>query len=125
MIKSGLNQEKLDKKTYWFPSHPETTIPDAPSALLLSIYDEYTIAYNDRSDISDARDIERMIVMGNALTAVIVLNGKVAGTWKRAMKRDSVEISRVLSGSWIMTSRKLWKERLPVREVFRNARGDR
>jgi hypothetical protein len=33
-----------------------------------------------------------MIVMGNALTAVIVLNGKVVGTWKRAVKRDSVEI---------------------------------
>ena len=33
-----------------------------------------------------------MISMGNALTAVIVLNGKVAGTWKRAMKKDSVEI---------------------------------
>ena len=92
MIKSGLNQETLDKKTYWFPPHSETAIPDSPRAFLLSIYDEYTIAYHDRSDISDARDIERMIVMGNALTAVIVLNGKVAGTWKRAMKKDSVEI---------------------------------
>ena len=91
-IKSGLDQATVDKKTYWFPPHSETAIPDPPRALLLSIYDEYTIAYHDRSDISDARDIERMIVMGNALTAVIVLNGKVAGTWKRAMKRDSVEI---------------------------------
>jgi Winged helix DNA-binding domain len=92
MIKSGLNQVELDKKTYWFPPHSETTIPDSPRAFLLSIYDEYTIAYHDRSGISDARDIERMISMGNALTAVIVLNGKVAGTWKRAMKKDSVEI---------------------------------
>ena len=91
-IKSGLNQVEHDKKTYWFPPHSETAIPNAPRALLLSIYDEYTIAYHDRSDISDARDIERMISMGNALTAVIVLNGKVAGTWKRAMKKDSVEI---------------------------------
>lgn len=91
-IKSGLDQATVDKRTYWFPSHQETAIPDPPQALLLSIYDEYTIAYKDRSDISDTRDIERMISKGNALTAVIVLKGRVAGTWKRVMKSDSVEI---------------------------------
>jgi hypothetical protein len=36
--------------------------------ILLSIYDEYTIAYKDRGDISEERDIEKMISMGNALT---------------------------------------------------------
>lgn len=67
-------------------------MPDSPSAFLLSLYDEYTIAYKDRSDISDARDIERMISMGNALTAVIILDGKVAGTWKKTLKKNTVEI---------------------------------
>ena len=110
-IKSGLNQVELDKKTYWFPHHSETAIPNAPRALLLSVYDEYTIAYRDRSDISDARDIERMISRGNALTAVIVLNGRVAGTWKRATKRDSVEIRLNPFRSWIMMSRKQWNRR--------------
>jgi hypothetical protein len=110
-IKSGLNQGELDKKTYWFPPHSETAIPNAPRALLLSIYDEYTIAYKDRSDISDARDIERMIVMGNALTAVIVLNGRVEGTWKRAMKKDSVEIRLNPLGSWTPRSRRPWSRR--------------
>ena len=70
----------------------ETKVPDPPRALLLSIYDEYSIAYRDRSAISEQRDIERMISMGNALTAVIVLNGKVAGSWRKTMKSDSVEI---------------------------------
>jgi Winged helix DNA-binding domain len=92
MVKSGLNQATFDKKTYWFPPHAEAVIPDRPTALLLSVYDEYTIAYRDRSDISEARYIERMIATGNALTAVIVLNGRVAGTWKKAMKKESVEI---------------------------------
>jgi hypothetical protein len=92
MIKPELDQVTLDKKTYWLPP-PAGTIPDPPAALLLSVYDEYTIAYKDRSDISEARYIERMISMGNALTAVIVLNGKVAGTWHRATRNNSVEIS--------------------------------
>jgi len=92
MIKPELNQMTLDQKTYWFPP-PAESIPDPPPALLLSVYDEYTIAYKDRSDISEARYIERMISMGNALTAVIVLNGKVAGTWHRVTRNNSVEIS--------------------------------
>ncbi len=90
-VKSELNQMTQDGKRWWFPP-PAETIPDPPPALLLSVYDEYTIAYKDRSDISEERYIERMISMGNALTAVIVLNGKVAGTWHRATKNNSVEI---------------------------------
>ncbi|HIH73743.1 MAG TPA: winged helix DNA-binding domain-containing protein [Methanosarcina sp.] len=92
LIESKLEQETLDSKTYWFPAHEEVTAPKSPSAFLLSIYDEYTIAYKDRSDISETRDIEKMISMGNALTAVIILNGKVAGTWNRALKKSRVEI---------------------------------
>ena len=92
MVKLRLNQATFDKKTYWFPSYTEAVIPDQPPALLLSVYDEYTIAYRDRSAISEARHIERMIARGNALTAVIVLNGGVAGTWKKAMRKESVEI---------------------------------
>lgn len=33
-----------------------------------------------------------MIAMGNALTAVIVIDGKVTGTWRKTTKKDSVEI---------------------------------
>ncbi len=91
-IKPKLNQSTHDGRTYWFFDHKLAKVPDSPLALLLSIYDEYTIAYKDRSDISEARDIERMISMGNALTAVIMLDGKVAGTWKKSLKKNTVEI---------------------------------
>jgi hypothetical protein len=60
------------------PAHPYFTSEQAETRpVLLSIYDEYTIAYKDISDISEAGDIERMISRGNALAAVIILNGKV------------------------------------------------
>jgi len=91
-IKSKVKQATLDGKTYWFSAHTKVTAQKSPSALLLSIYDEYTIAYKDRGDISEGRDIERMISMGNALTAVIILDGKVAGTWNKALKKNMVEI---------------------------------
>jgi hypothetical protein len=92
LIKSKLNQSTHDGKTYWFFDHTKVKTLKSPSALLLSIYDEYTIAYKDRGDISEARDIERMISMGNALNAVIILDGKVAGTWNKSLKKNTVEI---------------------------------
>ncbi|WP_440951223.1 winged helix DNA-binding domain-containing protein [Methanosphaerula subterraneus] len=91
-IGPGLEQAILDGRTYWFSPHAETTARDSPSTFLLSLYDEYTIAYKDRRDFSETRDIERMIARGNALTAVIVINGRVAGTWKKALKKRSIEI---------------------------------
>lgn len=92
MIQSKLKEETIDGKTYLFVKeiqHPKRT---SPKAFLLSIYDEYTIAYNDRSPLSGERHIEKMISMGNALTAVMILDGRVVGTWKRVMKKNSVEI---------------------------------
>lgn len=95
LIKSKLDQVTLGGKTYWLPTQTNLTIPESPSAFLLSIYDEYVIAYKDRGDISEARDIERMISRGNALTAVIILNGKVAGTWNKALKKSTLKKSTV------------------------------
>ncbi len=92
LIKSELKQATLDGKMYWFSDHTKVTTPKQLSTFLLSIYDEYTIAYKDRGDLSETRDIERLISMGNALTAVIILNGKVAGTWNKALKKNTVEI---------------------------------
>lgn len=91
-IKSKLAHSEIHSKTYWF-------YPDAEScrqsqrAFLLSIYDEYTIAYKDRSDLSETRDVTRMMTKGNSLNSVIILNNKVAGTWRKIQKKDSIEIS--------------------------------
>jgi len=103
LVASKLTSDTAGGKTYWFSGTIGPWRPESPMAFLLSLYDEYTIAYKDRSDISDKRDIERMIAMGNALTAVLILHGRVAGTWKRALSKDGAAISvrpfRKLAGS--------------------------
>jgi len=91
-VRSEVQEATIDGRTYWFSPHPGAAPPGSPSAFLLSIYDEYTIAYRDRRDISEARDVERMISRGNALTAIIVLDGRVAGTWKKSLKKNAIEI---------------------------------
>lgn len=92
-IKSKLNAEIIDGKTYWFGSHSPKTYDQPPTSHLLSIYDEYVIAYKDRSALGGERYTEKLLSMGNALTSVLILNGKIAGTWKRVLKKHAVEIS--------------------------------
>ncbi len=87
-----LAHEIIDGKTYWFSPNTKTVKPKAPAVLLLSIYDEYTIAYKDRSALGGERYAEKLLAMGNALTSVLILDGKIAGTWKRVIKKGRVEI---------------------------------
>jgi hypothetical protein len=93
MIKSKLKEEKVDEKTFYFYPNQFRTKPKPPKAFLFSIYDEYTIAYKDRSATGADRYIEKFLSMGNALTAVIILNGKAIGSWKRILKKSTVEIT--------------------------------
>src|SRR6185436_12620333 len=57
-----------------------------------SIFDEYTIAYKDRSALGGERYLEKLLTMGNALTSVLILEGQIAGTWKRTLQKGKVEI---------------------------------
>jgi hypothetical protein len=90
-----LASEVVQGQTYWFSPQAETANLEPPAALLLSIYDEYIIAYRDRRALSKDRSIERLLSLGNAATSVLVLDGRAVGTWKRVIKRDRVELTTV------------------------------
>lgn len=96
MIKSKLAHETINGKTYWFTNNKLHITPQNIRAFLLSIYDEYTIAYRDRSDFSNEGSVEKLIRMGNALTAVVLVNGQVTGTWKRSIVKGKSEIKTTL-----------------------------
>ena len=82
---------RLQKEaTYWVGKNVPAATP-AP-AYLLPPYDEYTIAYKDRSAVLDPA--HGGVVSGNGIFyPTIVLDGQVAGTWKRELKKDSVVIT--------------------------------
>ena len=58
------------------------------------MFDEYTIAYKDRGSVSERGepDAEKVMAMGNAATGAMILNGKIAGSWKRILKTEGVEV---------------------------------
>lgn len=92
LVESQLLHETIDEKTYWFAPDRKRVKSNTSAALLLSIYDEYTIAYKDRSALGAGRYVDPLLAMGNALTTVLILDGKVAGTWRRIIKKGHVEI---------------------------------
>lgn len=52
-------------------------------------YDEYGIAYKDRSAIVSASDYSKV---GGAFTSAIVEDGKVIGLWRRTTQKESVRM---------------------------------
>jgi len=64
-----------------------------PSVHLLPPFDEYTVAYKDRAAILDPAFARRLNAGGGMINAVVVIDGRVAGNWKRSLVRDSVAVT--------------------------------
>ena len=90
MVKPQFAQEVVDGKTYWFAPNVPTPQAASPTAHLLPAYDEYTIAYKDHSAVLDPQYLEQVI---SAYGIVIVIEGHIAGTWKRTFKKGTVTIT--------------------------------
>jgi hypothetical protein len=92
-VRGEFERAEVNGVTYWMP--PELSAPavDSPHALLLPAYDEYTVAYKDRSAILGPAAARREDASSEALQPVMVIDGQVRGTWKRKLKRDSVNLS--------------------------------
>jgi hypothetical protein len=96
MSRPHLLQEIIDGASYWFSSSLSSAKAASPTAHLLPSYDEYTVAYKDRSAALDPTDARRMISGNGVFSPVIVVDGRVRGIWKRAIGKDAVVITRGL-----------------------------
>jgi hypothetical protein len=91
-IKASLTQEIVGERSYWMPS--SIALPKQEfRAFALPGFDEYLLGYKDRSAVLAAAHAEKVCPGGNGMFAsTIVIDGSVVGTWKRAIKKSSVEI---------------------------------
>jgi len=90
--KSFLAQETIDGKEYWYdPTQPAGEM-SSPTAHLLPFLDEYLIAYRDRDAFQDPA-YNKLVESGNvSFHAPFLIDGRVAGIWKRTLKKERVVI---------------------------------
>jgi hypothetical protein len=96
MNKSNLLSEEIEGQTYFLPDSISVQKDESDSLHLLPAFDEFMVAYKDRS-ASLAPDRAKEAITGNGIfKPIIVVNGKIAGVWKRSFKKDSIIIEKLL-----------------------------
>lgn len=89
---TGLTKKEASEAMALAGPLPVASGPLPKGAHLLPPFDEYTVAYKDRSAILDASFAKRVNAGGGILNAIVVVNGIVVGTWKRTLGK-SVDIA--------------------------------
>ncbi len=98
----------VDGRTYWQAAAAPRASASAHAAYLLPAFDEYLVAYKDRSAVLDPAFVKKTNAGGGMLNPVIVIDGQVAGTWKRTLKKGTV----VVTPSWFAPPRSAQKDAL-------------
>lgn len=88
MLGPRLVRESIDGATYWFVPNDGAPRPASRAAHLLPIYDEFLIAYKDRSASYVAPAATQRPAGNIAFTSPLVLGGRVVATWRRAQAGD-------------------------------------
>ena len=96
--KNGINlvQRLLAKtsegdKVFWGPKDEVAVTRRVGSASLLAEFDEYVVAYKDRSSVFDSND--HVAMANGALGRTVMIDGKIVGSWKKVKEKDSLQIS--------------------------------
>jgi hypothetical protein len=92
MTKSFLQSIVIEGETYWM----NKTLPDLPNLSktihLLPAYDEFLIAYSDRSASLHPANFNSVFTKNGIFNPTIIRGGKVLGAWKRTITKDKVLI---------------------------------
>lgn len=93
LAKPHLVQEVISGQTYWLAPSTPVAKGASPKAYLLPAYDEYTVAYKDRSAVLDPLYARQASTGNGIFNPIIVVDGQVTGTWKRTLKKDALGIT--------------------------------
>jgi len=86
-----LRSEEVEGKTYWLPPSSEVKPqPPGRKAHLLPSYDEYFIAYKDRSAAMPVGIDQKGMASRVAFDAPLIVDGQVVGSWKRVLAKEVV-----------------------------------
>jgi hypothetical protein len=97
-----LERTTLDGKTYFLAAAPPVVRRRTPAVHLLPNYDEFLVAFKDRSAMTDYRDLRnvrdaRDAPQVNVLrTHFVMVDGRIVGGWRRILTaREIVVIAQL------------------------------
>jgi hypothetical protein len=93
MVRRNLLREVIDDKTYWRSSSLTPVNRTSRVAHLLPQFDEYLVSYKDRSAAFETNSNKKTPQGNMILGPVIVIGGRVVGSWKRSLAGESVRIT--------------------------------
>ncbi len=96
MVKTHLNEEQVYNEKLYYPSHTLFNKKQYKGIYLLPIYDEFIMGYKNRDAIleySNSIKPKPLFRFDNT----IICEGQITGTWKRAVKKNSIDIAYVFS----------------------------
>lgn len=94
-VQSQFARVEIAGTVHWMANDaPRRGANDESGVFLLPGFDEYLLGYKDRGAVL-AAEYARKIVPGNngVFLPTIVVAGQVAGTWKRKLKKNAIEIT--------------------------------
>jgi hypothetical protein len=89
LVGSRLQHEVVDGVAYWFAGSAPATRPASPTVHLLQGYDEYVVGYSQSKPLLNLAG-RTLIQDRPVFNGVAILDGQVAGHWKRTVNRDTV-----------------------------------
>jgi hypothetical protein len=95
MVRPALVQKTIGQRRYWFVAS-RSPPPPASSTYLLPNYDELLIAYKDRGPADGSPHADAVSLQGrDAFAYPLVIDGQLAGVWRRTLRTDSVLVEAV------------------------------
>lgn len=98
-VKARLRRDESGGQEYWSGGPVAPATDRAPTAHLLSIYDEYISSYKDRSAMGEAEAGPKLLALGNALLYIVVVKGQIVGAFKRTLTKTAVRVETSLFAS--------------------------
>ncbi len=107
-----LTPEIIGEKEFWISAAEEKVIlSHEPQVRFLPSFDEYLIGYKDRSEVLKQELAAEVIPSKNGMfSPIIVVDGKVAGIWKRTIRKSGVDLDLSFSIPFPYEKELIYKE---------------
>jgi len=92
MVKRELHNVGIDGSIYWFANDWKQPAKIKEAVYLLPAYDEFIISYKDRTAALPTEHHKKVLSNNGIFYPTIIVNGQVAGLWKRHLQKEEVSI---------------------------------